>query len=191
MIRVEVKPELLRWACERAGVEPEEAATRFPHLSAWASGEAKPTLEQLEVFAHAVHTPIGYLFLPNPPVERLPLPDFRVMDSDHRKRPSPDLLDTIYLCQQRQEWFHDFARANGDAPLDFVGSARTTHDVEGTAKTMRHRLGFDVEARAQMGTWTDALREFISLADGLGVLVSIARVGTSATNSIGSLAVSR
>ena len=181
MLRVEVKPELLRWACERAGVEPEEAATRFPHLSAWARGEAQPTLKQLEVFAHAVHAPIGYLFLPKPPIERLPLPDFRVMDSEHRKRPSPDLLDTIYLCQQRQEWFHDFARANGNAPLDFVGSARVTHGVESTAKAMRHRLGFDVEARAQMGTWTDGLREFISLVDGLGVLVMLNGIVASNT----------
>ena len=39
------------------------------------------------------------------------------------------------------------------------------------ADTIRHTLGFDVEARRQMPTWTDALRHFIDQADKLGILV--------------------
>ena len=46
---------------------------------------------------------------------------------------SPDLLDTIYLCQQRQEWFRDFARATGETALDFVGSTTVQDDVEAVA----------------------------------------------------------
>ena len=37
---------------------------RFPKLVEWETGETQPTLKQLEAFAHAVHVPIGYLFLP-------------------------------------------------------------------------------------------------------------------------------
>src|SRR5687767_13293934 len=111
MNRVTVRPELLRWACERAGYSVESLAHRFPKLPDWARGEAAPTLKQLEGFAKATFTPVGFLFLDTPPVERVPIPDFRTIGNVHIGRPTPDLLETLYLCQQRQEWYRDFARA--------------------------------------------------------------------------------
>ena len=66
MMRVEIKPELLRWARERSGLDPAALAHRFPHLEAWERREASPTLKQLEGFAKATHTPVGYLFLQQP-----------------------------------------------------------------------------------------------------------------------------
>ena len=109
MLRVDVKPELLRWACERAGFDTAELAERIPQFPAWESGETKPTLKQLEGFAKKVHAPIGYLFLPEPPVEQIPIPDFRTVGNEYIGHPSPDLLDIIYICQQRQEWYRDYA----------------------------------------------------------------------------------
>ena len=65
MTRAAVRPELLRWARERAGIDdPSDLQSRFPKLGEWETGEAQPTLKQLEAFAQAVHVPIGYLFLP-------------------------------------------------------------------------------------------------------------------------------
>ena len=96
-MRVDVKPELLRWARERAGFDLAALATRFPHLADWERGDARPTLKQLEQFAKATHAPVGFLFLPEPPVEEVPIPDFRTVANRHIKRPSPDLLDTVYL----------------------------------------------------------------------------------------------
>jgi Zn-dependent peptidase ImmA (M78 family) len=170
-MRVEVKPELLSWARERARFDIAVLARRFPHLEDWERGEARPTLKQLESFAKATYTPVGYLFLPVPPVERVPIPDLRTVGNKHIGRPSPNLLDTVYICQQRQEWYHDFARSAGEAPLAFVGSVQVTGDVVPAAAGIRHALGFDVEERRRMPTWTDALRRFIEQADALGILV--------------------
>lgn len=173
MNRVEIKPELLRWARERAGKSPTSLARRFPKLGDWESGQSLPTLKQLEGFAKATHTPIGYLFLPKPPVEKVPIPDFRTMGNDRIGHPSPDLLDTIYACQQRQEWYREFARSEAEKPLHFVGSLQLTMTVEKAAAKIAAELGFDVNERVRLTRWEDALRRFVEQAEALGVLVMI------------------
>lgn len=169
--RVEVKPALLRWAVERSGHGADTLVARFPHLEEWLQGDASPTLTQLENLAKATYTPIGFFFLPEPPVDRVPIPDFRTIAGPHAPRPTPDLLDTIYICQQRQEWYRDFARSMGEQPLGFVGSTRVTEDVVTAAARIRDALGFDLAARRAMSTWTDALRLFIEQADAAGIMV--------------------
>lgn len=172
-MRVDVKPAMLRWARERAGIDTEALAHRFPRLANWELGEVRPTLKQLESFAKATHTPIGYLFLSEPPVEQVPIPDFRTMENRRIGRPSPDLLETIYLCQQRQEWYRDYARSLRDERLPFIGSATADSSVEQTAAEIRRALNFEIEERRQCPTWTEALRRFIEQADQLGVLVMV------------------
>jgi len=167
---------MLRWACERAGLEIGELTHRIPQLPAWVHGEKQPTLKQLEGFAKATHTPVGYLFLPEPPVERVPIPDFRTVANARLDRPSPDLLETLYLCQQRQEWYREFARFVGEPPLPFVGSVRVGDEVVEAAARIRQALAFDLEERRQLPTWTHALRRFIEQADALGVLVMVSGV---------------
>ena len=130
MNRVAIKPELLRWAWERAGFDRADLQHRFPRLAAWESKAAQPTLKQLEAFAKATYTPVGYLFLQAPPIEKVPIPDFRAMDNERLGHPSPDLLETIYVCQQRQEWFRNYARSMGEQPLALVGSARVWYQAD-------------------------------------------------------------
>ena len=42
-----VRPEILRWAFQRAGYSEEKAVEAFPRLQDWLSGEKKPTISQL------------------------------------------------------------------------------------------------------------------------------------------------
>ena len=176
MSRAPVQPNMLRWARERAGYNTEALVRRFPKLEGWELGEVQPTLKQLEAFAKATHVPLGFLFLAEPPVERIPIPDFRRVANVHLDRPSPDLLDTVYLCQQRQDWYRDFARSMHHPVLAFVGSARLEDDIVEVAARMRYALGMDLEERRRLSTWTDALRRFIEQADALGVLVMVSGV---------------
>jgi len=157
-------------------IDPETLASRFPRLQAWESGELRPTLRQLEAFASATHAPIGYFFLPSPPVERMPIPDFRTIAGRHIARPSPDLLDTIYICQQRQEWYRDFARSIGERPVAAVGALTVTTEIPIAAAQIRDAIGFDLEERRRIPTWTEALRRFIELADSAGVMIMVSGV---------------
>ncbi|MBK7675078.1 MAG: ImmA/IrrE family metallo-endopeptidase [Candidatus Accumulibacter sp.] len=171
MNRIPVNRELLTWARERAGMDTFALAGRFPKLSEWEGGTLLPTLRQLEDFARTVHVPIGYLFLPVPPPEVLPIPDFRTLADRVVARPSPNLLEAIYLCQQRQDWFRDYARVHALAPLVFVGSVRIQDSPERVAEAMRQALALSVGDRQRLPTWTDALRQLAAKAEDAGVLV--------------------
>lgn len=183
-VRVEVQPGLLRWARARSGIDDETVAKRFPHFDDWLGGELAPTLKQLEAFAHRTHTPVGFLFLDEPPTEQVPIPDFRTV-SDRTiaaDRVSADLLDVIYACQTRQEWYRDHQLLNRETPLDFVGTARTSDDAVGVAGRMRALLDWTAESRATCRTWDAALTWLREHAEAAGVLVSITGIVGSDTH---------
>ncbi len=176
MARIAVNPELLVWARLRSGRSIDALERLFPKLELWENGELRPTLKQLEDFARATYLPIGYLFLNTPPEEHLPITDLRTMGSKERVRPSPDMLDTIYICQQRQQWYREFARSTKEPPKAFVGSGSPADDIVYTAESIRHEIGFDLELRRNMRTWSEALRYFINQADITGILVMVSGV---------------
>ncbi|MHB8707962.1 MAG: ImmA/IrrE family metallo-endopeptidase [Desulfuromonadales bacterium] len=176
MNRVTINPDLLRWAVERSRLDALQLTTRFPKLAEWESGETQPTLKQLEKFAHATHVPIGYLFLPTPPEEPLPIPDFRTLAGRTVTRPTPNLLDMLYVCQERQSWYREYLRLTHQPGPAFAGSVTTDTPPVEVARAMRETLDFDLDARRDCPTWTEALRRFITQADQAGVLVMVSGV---------------
>ena len=181
-LRVPVNPELLHWALQRSGRTADELSGRFSKLGDWLAGEAQPTLKQLEAFARATHTAIGYFFLPEPPEERLPIRDFRTFPEARYRPPSANLLETIYICQQRQDWYREYARLQGEPEIAFIGTASLEDEPVAVAEEMRQTIGFNIEARRQMSTWTEALREFIRLVEEAGVLVMVSGIVGSNTH---------
>ena len=182
---VKVNPSLLHWARERSGRSANYLQKYFPRLQSWERGESRPSLKRLEAFAKATYTPIGYFFLQEPPGESLPIDDLRTVGDRSVSAPSPHLLDTIYLCQQRQHWYLNEVQSVGDEPLGFVGSLDTTEDIISSAGRMRDELGFSVEQRKDLPTWVEALRQFIEQVEDLGILVMISGVvGNSNTRKL-------
>lgn len=167
---------VLRWAAQRAHLNDDDLSVRFHKWPLWLSGEAQPTLKQLENFARLTHTAIGYFFLPQPPALALPVPDFRTLGDEALAEPSSDLLDTLYLCQQRQDWYRDHARMHGLPAPPFVSSASVQEAPDAVAQRLRETLDLSAEARRQLPTWTDALRQLIAKAEDAGVMVMVSSV---------------
>jgi Zn-dependent peptidase ImmA (M78 family) len=177
---VEINPELLVWARQRSGLDFDQLAHRFPKLGAWERGEQLPTFKQLEGFAQATHAPIGYFFLPEPPEEQVPIPDYRTIGDTGVQRPSADLLDTIYQCQQRQDWYRDYALLTRELPVTFVGSLTTDTPAEEAAGRVRQALRFGVSERGS--TWSEAFRILVDHAESIGFLVMVNGVVGSNTH---------
>ena len=185
-VRVEVRPRVFEWARARSGIDEEVWEERFPRYAAWLSGAATPTLKQLEDFARKTHTPVGFLFLEEPPVETVPIPDFRTIGD----RPvtaagavvSADLLDVIYACERRQEWYRDNQLLEGEAPLPFVGVASTTDAVDDVAGQMRQVFDWTAQSRAACRSSDAALTWLREHAEAAGVLVMISGIVGSNTH---------
>ena len=170
-VRVSVVPEMLTWAMERSGQDTDTLHRAFPKLSQWRTGEAEPTIRQLENFARRTRTPVGYLFLEEPPLEPVPLPDYRTVGDGQLARPSPDLLDTIALCEVRQGWYRDHAGLSGEEPLAFVGSATLEDAPADVGQTIRAACSFEVDDRVDFRSWSEALGALSDRLEDLGVLV--------------------
>jgi Zn-dependent peptidase ImmA (M78 family) len=181
--RVQIAPQLLRWAVARSGRPRSDLAERFP-LEAWESGERGPTFKQLTDFATATATPIGLLFLDVPPEEGLPIADFRTRRDANVQEASADLLDVIYACQRRQEWYRSYLERRGDDGNPLVASADTSAPAPAEASRLRDALGFGLADRARFATWQDALSGLIARVEAVGILVMVNGVVGSNTHRV-------
>lgn len=182
VVRVDVSPELLRWAADRAGWDAETASRKEPHFDSWVNGDTRPTLRQLEKFAAATHAPFGQLFLAEPPVEEIPIPDLRTVRNVAVQHPSADLLDTIYICQERQEWYRGYAEMQGLNSVDFIGSATTRQSPHALATLIRQRLVLPVAGPVGGSSWSAAFSALSDRIEDLGVLVMVNGVVGSNTH---------
>lgn len=170
MARVSINRSVLNWALERSN-DPKAIPKKFPKLSEWLSGKSQPTLRQLERFAKATHTPFGYLFLPEPPEDKLPIPHFRTQGHRSLERPSTDLLETVTTMLRRQAWMREYLMEQGQEPLRFVRSRRTKDNPEQVAREIRDVLNLSEGWAAQQRTWTEALRALHKAIEQVGILV--------------------
>ncbi len=75
---------------------------------------------------------------------------------------------------------------HGLSALAFVGGTSVQEAPEAVAQRLRETLGLSTEARRQLSTWTDALRQLIAKAEDAGVMVMVGSVvGSNSHRSLG------
>ena len=173
-LNIVLKPQVLKWARERAGLRADELATKISvkpkRVDVWEdSGEI--TIVQAEKLAHHTHTPLGFLFLSEPPEDQLPIPDFRTIGDQRPRRPSPDLIETLYAMQRRQDWMRDEVIDKGIEPLKFVASYNRETDPEIVANAIRNTLDLDRDWAEHLSSWDEALRDFRKRIEDAGILL--------------------
>ena len=172
--QITLQPELLRWARERAGLTQDDLAKKIPvnpdRVREWEQ-TGKISIAQIDKLAAKTYTPLGYLYLPEPPDESLPIRDFRTRSGDAPTRPSPDLLETVYQMQRRQNWMRDDLIEGGADPLNFVGAYSLTDSHTEVAAAMRAALGLATGWAEERASWSQALRFLRNRLDKVSVLV--------------------
>ena len=175
---------MLRWAQERSGKDVETLVRRFPKYRDWETGRVKPTYRQLKLFARATYTPFGVIVSGSPMEDDLPIADFRAVGDQQVQKPSPHLLDTVYLCQSRQDWYREYASAEEHEPIEFVGSACLDDNPVEVARDISSTLDLRIEDRSEMTNWTLAVRRVADRADAKGILVMISGVVGNDTSRV-------
>ncbi|GAB3010865.1 ImmA/IrrE family metallo-endopeptidase [uncultured Cyclobacterium sp.] len=166
---VDINANILTWAIDRAGYDLLEFTEKMPKVTEWLSGEKKPTVKQLEQFSKKVHLPFGYLFLPEPPKEKLPIPFFRT-NGKQAEKVSVNVYDTILLLQQRQNWLKEYLDDNGYEPLDFVGKFKGSNDIPAIVNSIRITLGLTEDWARHFKTWQESLNHLVKSIEDKGII---------------------
>lgn len=138
-------------------------------VAAWERGDERPTFRQAQTFARKLYVPFGYLYLREPPVEKMPLADFRTARGG-RPKSSPDLLDLLKDVMGKQDWLREYRKSEGASDLPFIGRFDTTDSETAVAEDMRDTLGVD-DARRQACNGDEFLRNLVRNAEGSGIAV--------------------
>lgn len=160
---------------ERASLAPDELAkrigvTKAGRVEEWLRTGELP-LKKLEAIAEKTHVPLGYLFLEEPPEEPLPVPDYRTAGGDGVRKASPELIDTLYSCSQRQAWYREYLEDAGIEGPDFLGSFTPNDDPAEVAADIRDRLGWTAEARGVEPNLELVIGRFAVAIEEAGILV--------------------
>ena len=175
-LRIELQPEVLRWARERAGLSQDQLAKKMQvkpeRVQEWErSGEISTS--QVRKLAQHTYTPEGYLYLDHPADDGLPIADFRTVGDHPLARPSPNLLDTIYQMQRRQDWMREELLIEEADPLEFVGAFNDSTDFEDVADGIREVLTLEPDWASSNPTWDAALRFLRNRIEEAGVLIFV------------------
>lgn len=171
--QAKINHDVLHWARERARLTVDQLAksahAKPDQVLAWEEGETLPTFRQAQALASAAHIPFGFLFLGEPPEEKLPLPDLRTVAGEPLSRPSVDLLDTVRLVLQKQTWYAEYLKERGHEPLPLVGAFTANAPIAAVVADMRRVLGLAEDKRH--GTWEESFTALVDAADAAGILV--------------------
>ena len=170
-----ISPRVLSWARRRRDLDADGLARKLgvkpEKVKAWESGDGRPTFRQAQRMADALHIPFGYLFLREPPAEKLPIPDLRTVGDKPPREPSPDFLDLVNDVLTKQQWYREYREAEGADPLPFVGRYGVNDDAKTIAADIRDALSIDDDMREGAANWDAFRRELTLRSEGLGILV--------------------
>lgn len=194
MSKALINPEILSWARKRAGLTVNALAEQLnkdkpaPHrVKAWEQKEEEdqPTFKQAEKIARITHIPFGYLFLPEPPVEELPIPDLRTPGDLPSESPSTKFLDLIRDVSFQQDWYRDYRLEQGASPLPFVGKYQLRNKPLSIARDIRTILHLD--ATIEASHWEKHFGDLCDRCEEIGIWVM--RAGYVGSNTKRTLSV--
>ncbi|MCP5410128.1 MAG: ImmA/IrrE family metallo-endopeptidase [Chromatiaceae bacterium] len=156
-VKANIKPEILTWARETAGLSVDEAAKKIgvkkpDRLAQWEKGEDKPTINQLRNLAKAYKRPLSVFYLQDVPQRFQVMKDFRRLPGMVALQYSPELLLEIRNAQERRQLAFELFEETGEKPTEFSLYATLDDDPEKIGPKIRKALNISY---AEQTRWRD------------------------------------
>jgi Zn-dependent peptidase ImmA (M78 family) len=181
-----VNPEILRWARETAGLSPSEAAKKIAlddtkklsaeeRIAALESGQAIPSRSLLSRMAKQYRRPLVAFYLASPPKKGDRGQDFRTLPDEHENG-DEILLDALLRDVHARQRIIRAALEDDDsvAPLEFIGSLKTSAGVAATVNVLQAALGLSRAEFRAARTTENAFKLLREKVESLGVFVILA-----------------
>ena len=168
-----VRPALITWARERAGLSVEEATVKFRKIAAWEAGESGPTYPQLEAMAEAFKVPVAVFFFPQPPTVPPITESFRTLPAAHLQ----EVVPRIRLLLRKAKAFQiSLAELNGGRnPAERLIThdlrARIDMPADNLAQRVRDYLSVSIEEQQGWPSVEVALEKWRAAFAKVGVYV--------------------
>ena len=140
-------------------------------VESWIKGEKFPTVKQLENFTHKVHVPFGYMFLPQPPNETIPLSFFRTGKNSTNKV-SLNVFHTVQIIQDRQNWLTEYLEELNFPELEFVGKFNIKDNYIDIVNDIRNMLKLELDWASKHNKWEEALDYLTLKIEEAGIIVT-------------------
>ena len=139
-----ITPCILIWARERSYFTLEKLAESLKITSdkvqLWESGELKPTFVQAQKIAKLFQIPFGYLFLTEPPMDALPIPDLRTFHNKPIGELSPEFKSLLNDIILKQKWYKDYILENEGSEKYFLEQYTITDTKESIINNINQTL---------------------------------------------------
>lgn len=177
-VKAKVTTSVLVWARESAGLSHDDVARRFgkafkpERVSAWESGDDRPTIVQLRKLSQIYNRPLAVFYLPRPPRD-FPVPhDFRRLPETGPPTYSPELRFELRAAQERRQLALTLFEEIEEQPPRFELVGSLSDGPERLAARAREALAISLDTQAQWkGDQYKALRAWKRAIEARGVLV--------------------
>lgn len=184
-VLVDINGEMIDWALAKTDVPIEKLKQVFPKMFEWKKQTIQPTFAQLSEFSRKTAIPIGYFFLKSPPEEKIPLLEFRTVESLEMGKASRELVDTIYAMNRRQDWMREHLVRNGYRGNPIVASLRGAKNSLEIANRIRKDLGLPIDFMTTVGNATAVFKLLrIALEKKVILVMKNGIVGTNTSRTL-------
>lgn len=171
--RIHIQPEVLKWAISASQINKENLISQFNKIDSWITGDEDPTINQAIQLSNKLRVPFGYLLLESPPIEEIPIVEFRTIESKEINNPSRELIDTIKDMENKQNWMQEYLIQEGFGKNMFSGREDFREDLnpQTVATNIRELIDLNINWYNSIRTKDEAYNYLKKKISNSGVMV--------------------